>query len=69
MTKRPGVIIKASTIPETISELGKKEMPEGRISYTIRIRQSTLKKLREKSLEYGYTQQEIAEKALMAFLK
>ena len=59
-------------IPETITEWGKKkpsETIESKISFSIRIRPSTIKKLKEKSIEYGHSQQEIVDMALVAFLK
>ena len=64
--------MKKIIIPETIAEWGKKEpseFVETKISFSIRIRPSTIKKLKEKSLEYGHSQQEIVDKAIVAFLK
>ena len=60
---------KITIIPETISELGKKKPTEPRLNYNLRLRESTINRLREKSREYGYTQQEIVDKALEAYLK
>ncbi len=66
---RPGKTIKGSTIPETLAELPKKEVQEPLVQFSIRIKQSTQKKLRQKSLDSGYSQQAIIDKALEAFLK
>ena len=69
MNKRPGVTIKASTIPETISQLPKKMQTEPLFHFNIMLRGSMIKKLREATTESGYSQQEIIDKALEAFLK
>ena len=61
--------ISSREIPETISQLGKKEPEETRSPFSLRIKQSVIKKLKEKSREYGWSQQEIVDKALEAFLK
>ena len=56
-------------IPETLADMPKKAEREPFIHINMRLRQATIKKLREKSIETGYPQQEIIDMALVAFLK
>lgn len=62
-------IISTKDIPQTLSELPKKMRTEPLIHVNIMLRPSLAKKLHDKSLESGYPQQEIIDKALEAFLK
>ena len=68
---RPGKVIKASStadIPETLSQLPKKNA-ERTVPVTVRIRESLVQKLQDGMKKHGYTQQEIFNMALEAFLK
>jgi len=62
-------MISTKDIPETLSDMPKKIERELLIHINMRLRQATIKKLREKAIETGYPQQEIIDKALEAFLK
>jgi len=57
------------SIPETLSELPKKEEEEIRIPITVKIKKSVVQKLNQAKTDTGYTHQEIIEKSLEAFLK
>jgi len=60
---------KLTIMPETLAEMPKRMKTEPLIHVNVMLRPSLVKKLRDKSLESGYPQQEIIDKALEAFLK
>lgn len=60
---------KITVMPETISQLPKKMKVEHLFHFNIMLRESMIKKLKEATTNSGYSQQEIIDKALEAFLK
>ena len=55
-------------IPETLAEMPKKE-EEIRIPISTRLKKSIYEKLKQSSMDTGYSQTVILERALEAFLK
>ena len=55
--------------PETLSQLPKKMQSKHLFHFNIMLSEPTIKKLREATTKSGYSQQEIIDKALEAFLK